>query len=114
MQGRQHDQLPDSAAVHYAASKAKEKIRLNSLKLLHFDTRDVQLINDSYQQVLNFAEGLHLSLSLTTQDIMAALQAAHTAASEYFTVRHALAWNTDFVIPADAIAADSMLFRDCS
>jgi len=45
---------------------------------------------------------------------MAALQAAHTAASEYFTVRHALAWNTDFVIPADAIAADSMLFRDCS
>lgn len=113
MQGRQHDQLPDSAAVHHAASKAKEKIRLNSLKLLHFDTRDIQLINDSYQQVLNFAEGLQLSLPLTTQDIMAALQAAHTAASEYFTVKHALAWNTDFVIPADAIAADSMLFRDC-
>jgi len=44
---------------------------------------------------------------------MAALQAAHTAASEYFTVRHALAWNTDFVIPAEAIATDSALFREC-
>ena len=77
MQGRQHDQLQDSAAIHHAASKAKEKIRLNSLKLLHFDSRDVQLINDSYQQVLNFADGLQLSLTLTTQDIVAALQAAH-------------------------------------
>ena len=113
MQGRQHDQLQDSAAIHHAASKAKEKIRLNSLKLLHFDSRDIQLINDSCQQVLKFAEGLQLSLTLTTQDIMAALQAAHTAASEYFTVRHALAWNTDFVIPTEAIAADLVLFREC-
>jgi len=71
------------------------------------------LINDSYQQVVNFAEGLQLSLTLTTKDIMTALQAAHTAASEYFTVRHALAWNTDFVIPADAIAANSVLFLEC-
>ena len=28
-------------------------------------------------------------------------------------MQHALAWNTDFVFPAEAIAADSMLFREC-
>jgi hypothetical protein len=52
--------------------------------------------------------GLHLPTH-----IQSALQAAHTAADEYYTVRHALAWNTDFVIPADAIAADSTLFQEC-
>jgi hypothetical protein len=44
---------------------------------------------------------------------MSALRAAHTAADEYYTVRHALAWNTDFVFPAEAIEADSTLFREC-
>ena len=110
MDGRQSVQLQDSAAIHHAAAKAKEKLRLNSLKLLHFDSRDDQLIQDSYQQVLTFTDGLQLSSTLTTQDILSALQAAHTAADEYYTVRHALAWNTDFVIPAEAIAADSTLF----
>ena len=38
-----------------------------------------------------------MSSTLTKQDIMSALQAVHTAADEYYTVRHALAWNTDFV-----------------
>ena len=56
-------------------------------------------------------DGLQLSSHLTTTDIMSALQAAHTAADEYYTVRHALAWNTDFVI--EAIAADSILFHEC-
>jgi len=35
------------------------------------------------------------------------------AADEYYTVRHALAWDTDFVIPAAAIEADSTLFQSC-
>jgi len=39
---------------------------------------------------------------------MSALQAVHTAADQYYTVRHALAWNTDFVFPAEALAANSM------
>ena len=65
--------------------KRKEKIRLNSLKLLHFDSRDDQLIKDSYQQVLAFTDGLQLSSTLTASDIMSALQAAHTAADEYYT-----------------------------
>jgi hypothetical protein len=114
LDGRQHDQLQASATIHQAAAKAKEKLRLNSLKLLHFDSRDEQLIQDSYQQVLYFTDGLQLSPTLTPQDIMSALQAAHTAANEYYTMRHALAWNTDFVFPAEAIEADSTLFRECN
>ena len=42
------------ASIHYAASKAKEKIRINSLKLLHFDSRDEQIIQESFQQVSLF------------------------------------------------------------
>ena len=103
----QNVQFQDSAVIHHAAAKAKEKIRLNSLKLLHFDSRYDQLIQDSYQQVLAFTDGLQLSSTLS------ALQVAHIAADEYYTVQHALAWNTDFVFPAEAIAADSMLFREC-
>ena len=113
MVGRQNVQIHDLAAIHHAAAKAKEKIRLNSLKLLHFDSRDEKLIQDSIQQVLTFTDGLQLPLALTKHDLMSALQAAHTAAEEYYTVRHAMAWNTDFVFPVEAIAADAALFRDC-
>ena len=112
MDGHQNVQFQDSAVIHHAAAKAKENIRFNSLKLLHFDSRDDQLIQDSYQQVLTFTDGLQLSSTLTTQDLMSSLQAAHTAADEYYSVRHALAWNTDFVFPVEAIAADSALFQD--
>ena len=94
MVGHQNVQIHDLAAIHRAAAKEKEKIRL---KLLHFDSRDDQLIQDSFQQVLTFTDGLQMPSTLTKQDIMSALQAAHTAADEYYTVRHALAWNTDFV-----------------
>ena len=101
------------AAIRHAAANAIEKIRLHSLKLLHFDSRDDQLIQDSFQQVLTFTDGLQMPSTLTKQYIMSALQAAHTAADEYYTVRHALAWNTDFVFPVEAIDADTALFQDC-
>ena len=71
------------------------------------------MIQDSFQQVLDFRDGLQLLSQLTKQDIMSALQAAHTAADEYYTVRHALAWNTDFVFPVEAIDNDASLFQDC-
>jgi hypothetical protein len=86
--------------------RQKEKIRINSLKLLHFDSRDEQIIQESFQQVLAFSAGLQLHYGLTDNDIMSALTAAHIAADEYYTVRHTLAWNTDFVIPVEAIEAD--------
>lgn len=101
------------ASIHYAASKVKEKLRINSLKLLHFDSRDEQIIQESFQQVLAFSAGLQLHYGLTDNDIMSALRAAHIAADEYYTVRHALAWDTDFVIPVEAIEADSNLFHSC-
>ena len=63
--------------------------------------------------MLAFTAGLQLHFALTDADIMSALKAAHIAADEYYTVRHALAWDTDFVIPAAAIDADSTLFQSC-
>ena len=62
---------------------------------------------------MDFAAGFHLLYDLTHDDIMTALRAAHIAADEYYTVRYALAWNTDFVIPVAAIEADSNLFQSC-
>jgi hypothetical protein len=94
-------------SIHYAASKAREKIRINSLQLLHFDSRDEQIIQESFQQVLAFSAGLQLHYGLTNNDIMSALRAAHIA------VRHALAWDTDFVIPVAAIDEDTSLFQSC-
>ena len=90
------------------------KIRKNSLKLLHFDSRDEQIIQESFQQVLAFSAGLQLLYGLTDNDIMSALRAAHIAADEYYTVRHVLAWNTDFDIPVEAIEADLNLFNCCN
>ncbi len=110
---QRHNLVSSRGSIHYAASKAKEKIRINSLKLLHFDSRNEQIIQESFQQVSAFSAGLQLHFVLTDADIMSALKAAHIAADEYYTVRHALAWDTDFVIPAAAIEADSTLFKSC-
>ena len=43
---------------------------------------------------------------------MAALQAAHRASDEYFTMRHTEAWDTTFTIPQSDIDEDLQLFRD--
>ena len=93
--------------------EGKGKIRINSLKLLNFDSRDDRIVQESFKQVMDFSAGFHLLYCLTNDDIMTALKATHTAADEYYTVRHALAWNTDFVIPIEAIEADSTLFQSC-
>jgi hypothetical protein len=93
------------------AANSKEKLRIDSLRLLHFDSRDDQIIRESLQQVLTFTEGLQLSYGLTNNYILSALQAVHTAADEYYIVLHALARNTDFAIPVEAIAANSILYQ---
>lgn len=89
------------------AANSKEKLRIDSLRLLHFDSRDDQIIRESLQQVLTFTEGLQLSYGLTNNDILS----AYTAADEYYIVLHALARNTDFAIPVEAIAANSILYQ---
>ena len=99
--------------IHQSALKVKEKLRINSLKVLHFDARDNEIIQASLQHAQLFISSLHLSAQLTSSDILQALQEAHRAADEYYTMRHAEAWNTDFVIPQEAIDADAALYRDC-
>ena len=47
---------------------------------------------------------------MSEADIFSALQQAHIASDEYYTMVHAAAWNTTFVFPPDAIAADRMLW----
>ena len=70
------------------------------------------VINAAFRQVQSFISGLHLTYGLTTSDIMTALQAAHQAADEYFTMRHTEAWDTTFIIPQADIDADMKLFQD--
>ena len=94
--------------------KVKEKLRLNSLKLLHFDARDEAIVQQSFEQVQAFTSGLQLSFGLKPTHILHALRDAHQAADEYYTMKHAQQWNTDFVIPQEAIAADSALFQHCN
>jgi len=106
-------QVASLQRIHQSALKVKEKLRINSLKILHFDARDNEIVQASLQQAQLFINGLHLNAGLTSSDILQALQEAHRAADEYYTMRHAQAWNTDFVIPQEAIDADSALFLDC-
>ena len=65
--------------------KQKKILRINSLKLLHLDSRNDQIIQESLEQVLIFTDGLQLSYGLTSNDILLALQATHTAADEYLS-----------------------------
>ena len=62
---------------------------------------------------LAFVNALQLDYGLTSNAILLALQDAHRAADEYYTIRHAMAWDTSFIIPEEAIAADSVLFNAC-
>ena len=102
-----------SCEIRHSAAKSKEKIRINALKVLQFDSRDDALINESLRVALAFVNALQLNYGLTSDDILVALQSAHRAADEYYTIRHAMDWDTSFVIPAIALEADSTLFREC-
>ena len=106
--------MSSAEVIHQSALKVKEKLRLNALKILQFDERDEVIVNASYHQVTQFVHGLNLSFGLTSNDILCALQDAHRASDEYYTMRHAQAWNTDFVIPTEAVEADSALFKLCN
>ena len=104
--------LSAQAKLQLTVAKSKERLRLNSIKLFHFDSRDTIVINEAFRQVQSFVSGLHLTYGLTTSDILAALQAAHQAADEYYTMRHTEAWDTTFIIPQADIDADMKLFQE--
>lgn len=101
------------SSIRHSAAKAKEKIRINSLKLLHFDSRDIALIQKTIQQVRWFIDGLQLKCELSESDMQVDVHAAHKASDEYHTIKHAMEWDTTFVIPPEAIASNSALFQQC-
>lgn len=89
-------------SIHAAAAKSREKQRVNSLKILHFDSRDEEKVNQAFQEVVAFSHGFNFPRNLSSIDIMVALTAAQQASDEYFTSRHTAAWDTTFVIPPQA------------
>jgi hypothetical protein len=56
-QRQQSSQQLESSRIQHAANKSKERLRLNSLKVLHFDSRDQQLIGAALQQIQLFNLG---------------------------------------------------------
>ena len=94
--------------------KAREKRRINSLQILQFDTRDIELINKQHCAVQEFGAALGLKLRISVDQIRKVLEDAHRAAEGYYTLKHAEQWNTDFEFPQDAINADAALWRQCS
>jgi hypothetical protein len=69
--------------------KVKEKLRINALRILHFDESDEIVVKEAYHQVSQFIRGLNLNFGLTASDVLFALQDAHRASDEYYTMRHA-------------------------
>jgi len=94
--------------------KAKEKSRINNLKILSFNAADLQKVQEAKQQVDSFCTSLGISGTLTDAAILSTLQQAHIASDEHYNLANAIAWNTTFEFPEDAIKADEKLWNDCS
>jgi len=96
------------------AMKSREKRRINSLQILLFDSRDLELIQEQYCAVQEFGKALGLDLQISADRIRKVLEDAHRASEGYYTLKHAEQWNTDFEFPQDAIDADEALWHQCS
>jgi hypothetical protein len=71
------------------------------------------LLGKSFQQVTAFVVAMGLESSLSTDQIEAALTAAHIAADEHYNLAHAEQRNTTFEFPQAAIDEDAALFQQC-
>jgi hypothetical protein len=96
------------------ALKAREKQRINNLKILQFDSKDHLNIAKAKRAVDSFAEAIGISGQISESDILDALQRAHIASDEYYNLKHAAAWNTTFEFPSEAVTADMQLWEQCS
>jgi hypothetical protein len=96
------------------AMKAIEKRRINSLQILLFDSRDLELIQEQYCAVQEFGKALGLDLQISADQIRKVLEDAHRASEGYYTLKHAEQWNTDFEFPQEAIDTDEALWHQCS
>ena len=68
------------------ALKAKERLRLNNLKILHFDSTDNQRIQAAKSTVDTFCAALGIRDSLSDEVIMDALKQVHIASDEYYSL----------------------------
>ena len=106
--------MSETDRMRRGALKAKEKLRINNLKILHFDSTDHMLVAKTKATVDAFSSALGIINQVSEADILGALQQAHIASDEYYTMAHALAWNTTFEFPPEAIAADRVLWDQCN
>ena len=95
------------------ALKAKERLRLNNLKILRFDSTDNRRIQAAKSAVDSFCAALGIKDSLSEEVILDALKQAHIASDEYYSLANAVAWNTTFEFPQSAVAADHQLWQEC-
>jgi len=61
------------------AMKSREKRRVNSLQILLFDSRDLELIQEQYCAVQEFGRALGLDLQISADRIRKVLEDAHRA-----------------------------------
>ena len=54
--------------------KAREKRRINSLQILFFDSRDIELINKQHCAVQEFGKALGLDLQISADQIRKVLE----------------------------------------
>jgi len=107
------DHVTEQERIRRGALKAKEKLRINNLKILHFDSTDHMLVAKAKTTVDTFSSALGIKSPITEADILNALQQAHIASDEYYNMTHAAAWNTTFEFPHEAIASDRLLWDSC-
>ena len=105
--------LASVQSVNIGVSQISRQKKNNSLKILHFDSRDEQLISVQLAAVLAFSGALAIHGQLTALQLRSALEQAHIASDGYYSQNHAELWNTDFEFPPDAIIADAQLWIDC-
>jgi len=77
------------------ALKAREKRRINSLQILQFNSRDIELISKQHRAVQEFGIALGLNVQITADRLRNVLEDAHRASEGYYTLKHAEQWNTD-------------------
>jgi hypothetical protein len=65
--------------IRRGALKAKEKLRINNLKILHFDSTDHMLVAKTKATVDAFSTALGIVGQISEADILSALQQTHIA-----------------------------------
>lgn len=92
--------------------KARERLRINSLKILQIDKTDDRITAAAKIAVDAFTSAIGASDSISEELILDTLQRAHVA-SDDFTLNHAKAWNTTFEFPPEALVSDRDFWHSC-